>query len=201
MNDRQEKGPIRILCDEIGFRFDPRLESPRVLVAFVRELVSTVAQIRHIQQVTTFATSKPPSEGSERVLVACIAMLSSGTTESMVTEAAIIHDLCHELNPDEAYPADHLIDMLSGCASAIRFGLETPCHSRHAAEAARHIWGQYYGICVHDQFSGAWSKDWARAQMQEAITALAIEATGWKDGGVMTGVVVTRPPPEPECSQ
>lgn len=75
--------------------------------------------------------------------------------------------------PDDG-PCDHLLDMLSSCASAIRFGLEKPCTSRYAAAAANHIWSHLYGVHLFDQFTDEWQKDWARAQLQAAITGLAL---------------------------
>jgi hypothetical protein len=94
----------------------------------------------------------------------------------MIASAALVHNLCHELNPEDAYPTNHTIDMLSSCASAIRFGLEKPCRSRHAADAAGHIWKQRYGLRLFDSFTPAWQKDWTRVQLQEAILRLALEA-------------------------
>lgn len=103
-------------------------------------------------------------------------MLGQTTVADLIDGAEKVHDLCHEWNPEETYPTDHLIDMLSGCASAIRFGLETPCRSRHAAGAAAHIWEQRYGIRLQDELSSAWRKDWSRTQFQRAVILRMKEA-------------------------
>src|ERR1700678_1534394 len=144
-----ERGPVRILCDEIGFRFDERLEQPAVLIAFVRELVREIAFEREIGvRSKGFVVGPGPSEASGEVLALAEKMLSEGTRES----AAAVHDAAHVWNPEDG-PCDHLIDMLSSCASALRFGLETPCHSRHAAAAASHVWGRLYGVSRFDGYT------------------------------------------------
>ena len=92
----------------------------------------------------------------------------------MIDEAAKVHDFIHSVSSDEDYPCDHLIDMLSSCVSAIRFGLEKPCFSRHAASAATHIWRHRYGVTLEDEFTYGWAKDWTRAMLQTpAITCLS----------------------------
>lgn len=172
MDKDKDKGPIEILCKEIGFRFDKRLESVDMLVAFVSELVSHVASMRSIdEQLKDVLTSGGPSEDSERVLKRVLHMLTTNKPDLLKKRAASIHLLIHRVAPDDMYPCDHLIDMLSSCVSAIRFGLEIPCHSRHAADAAQHVWKRVYGISLFDSFTPAWEKEWARAQLQNAIIA------------------------------
>ncbi len=101
-------------------------------------------------------------------------MLTLTDHDAMICRAAEAHAFIREVAPEDAYPCDHLIDMLSSCVSAIRFGLEKPCHSRHAAKAANHIWKHKYGVKLFDNFTPAWQKDWSRAMLQEAILSLAI---------------------------
>lgn len=180
MNERKQ-GPVEILCKEIGFRFRRDMETQDVLVSFVSVLVGQIAHMRDQQERITeipgvVAASHPkPSNDSGEVLQHVEAMLLvPGNQERMVAEAGRIHDLIHKLAPDDAYPCDHLIDMLSSCVSAIRFGLELPCMSRHAASAASHIWRHLYGVTMFDEFTPNWEKDWARAQLQDAITQLAL---------------------------
>ena len=165
------KGPIEILCKEIGFRFDRRLETAEMLVAFVSTLVEHVGQMRWIKQQCTSMGGAAPSTDSEEVLKRVRQMLSTNDHESLIPKAAEIHEHIHRVAPDDMEPADHLIDMLSSCVSAIRFGLEKPCHSRHAAEAAQHVWKQLYGIRLFDSFTPNWEKEWIRAQFQAAIVA------------------------------
>lgn len=162
-------GPVNILCKEIGARFEPGMETVAMLRAFVSILVGQVDEIKHWQQATAHLTKKAPSANAQEAINLAYLMLGQTEPEKMKEAAAAVHDFCHVANPDDAYPTDHIIDMISGCASAIRFGLETPCHSRHAAEAASHIWRLKYGVGLHDSFTGAWEHEWARAMLQRAM--------------------------------
>ena len=99
-------------------------------------------------------------------------MIGGLGTDDLISKAAAVHDFVHTTGNDEAYPCDHLVDMLSSCASAIRFGLEVPCRSRHAAEAANHIWKRVYGISLFDSFTSNWCHDWTRAKLTEALIQL-----------------------------
>lgn len=162
------KGPVRTLCEEIGFPFDPRLERRDVFVAFVAALVEEVRGKRYIAEQLVRAGCPAPSEGSATVLALTDAMLADPSEAT----ASAVHDACWRLNPEGAYPTDHLIDMLSSCASAIRFGLEEPWRSRHAAAAANHVWKQVYGVSRFDSATGAWEKDWARQKLVGALISL-----------------------------
>jgi len=162
-------GPIRILCDEIGFPFDPRLERPDLLIAFVAELVEAVARQHDMAVQLEPYSGKPTPEASLVVLALSRAMLTAHKPRAY---AVAVHDAAHELNPEDAYPTNHTIDQLSSCASAIRFGLESPCKSRHAASAANHVWKQTYGISLFDGDSPAWGREWARSKLQAAIISL-----------------------------
>jgi len=136
-------------------------------------LVSKVADMRRMQESLTKITGfigKPPSDNSGIVLRRVEEMLAANPTV-IVSLCPDLHHLCNEMNPEDAYPTDHLIDMLSSCVSAIRFGLEKPCHSRHAASAAQHIWKHVYGVSLFDSFTPNWEKDWIRAQLQSALLA------------------------------
>lgn len=169
LNER-EKGPIEILCKEIDFPFDRRLEHPSILVAFVAVLVSSIASMRYTQEkVAEMTGGKMPSADSEAVLGRVLEMLASTDYDLLTGKAAEVHTFIHSVYSDEAYPCDHLIDMLSSCVSAIRFGLEKPCHSRHAAAACSDVWKQVYNIRQFDRYTPKWEHDWARAQLQEAI--------------------------------
>lgn len=174
-----QPGPVQILCEEIKFRFHRSMERPDIFTAFVRQLVSVVADDRAMRSLLAGkVTTAPPSEGSAQVLEAAQNMFEPGLSiRARISRADKVHDLSRELNPEDAYPTDHLIDMLSGCASAIRFGLETPCRSRHAAGAADHIWGQRYGVRLFDEYTSNWRNDWARGQLQLAILSLSINAS------------------------
>lgn len=168
----RERGPVEILCSEIDFRFTPAMEADAILIAFVGQLVEHVAGMREMRAtISTYAGGKPPSEDSLRAIDSARAMLQA---PDKIEAASALHRLCDELNPEEAYPTDHLIDMVNSCASAIRFGLEKPCQSRHAAAAADYIWKHVYGVSLFNRFTSAWRKEWARVVLQDAILGLAI---------------------------
>lgn len=176
MNDRK-RGPVETLCREIGFRFSHAMESPRIFVAFVSVLVTEVGDMRKMQaSLAEAVTTKAPSSDSAEVLRRVNELLSITRPAEMIERAATVHGFIHEVAPDDARPCDHLIDMLSSCVSAVRFGLEIPCHSRHAAEAASHIWKHRYGISLFDEFTSNWKHDWTRAKLQEAILGIALHA-------------------------
>lgn len=162
-------GPVEILCKEIGQRFEPDMETVAMLRAFVAVLVGQVDEIKLWQQATAHLTQKAPSANAQEAINLAQIMLGQSDTEQLMLRAAEVHAFCSLANPDEAYPTDHLIDMISSCASAIRFGLEKPCHSRHAAGAASHIWQQQYGVRVSDSISPSWEHDWARIMFGRAM--------------------------------
>jgi hypothetical protein len=171
---RPERGPVRLLCDEIGFSWHPRLERQDLFVNFVGELAAEVAHMRYMAETIAEHGGAPPSDASDVVLVLTQEMLALNDREALILAAAAIHDAAHELNPEDAYPTDHLIDMLSSCASAIRFGLETPCRSRHAASAANHVFDRLYGLRLHDHHVPEWQKGWAREKLQAALVSLLL---------------------------
>jgi hypothetical protein len=174
------RGPVRVLCDEIGFPWDPRLERRDLFIAFVRQLVGEIDHIRFVQALVEKMGGKGPSAGSATAILRALAMLAEPTWDGLVTAAASLHDVCDELNPEDAYPTDHLIDMVSSCASAIRFGLceHLGIGSRHAAAAAQHVWGQLYGISLFDSQTPAWEKSWARQVFTTALISLLPGAGG-----------------------
>jgi hypothetical protein len=171
------RGPVRVLCDEIGFQFSPGMENPRLLVAFIRTLVLEVAEIRDLaERLKDVLGRDGPSAGSGQMLNKVLDMLNGGDVVAMVEQCAGLHELAHQLNPDDAYPTDHLIDMLSSCVSGIRFGCDTGrwgVGSRHAAEAAQHVWGRKYGVSLFDAHTPRWQHDWTRHKLREALISLA----------------------------
>jgi hypothetical protein len=167
----RRKGAVEMLCEEIKFSFDRRMENWRVHIAFVGELLAEIELQRSIQCHAANMGGPPPSDGSARAIRAAKAMLAAPSPGEAISRAAWVHELCRKLNPDDAYPTDHFIDMVSSCASAVRFGLESPCRSRHAASAASHVWRQAYGISRFDSFTPAWERDWIRAKLCGALAA------------------------------
>lgn len=172
----REIGPVETLCKEIGFRFDSRMERTEIFVSFVSVLVETIAERMgwntSLAEVIKFGG---PTDGAIELLDRVRRMLAAHPND-MIALAALAHDYVHEFCPEDANPTDHDCDMLSSCISAIRFGLEKPCRSRHAASAAEHIWRKRYGVTLADRFTSGWQEDWARAQMQEAILRLHLRA-------------------------
>ena len=174
VNDKSAEGVIQILCKESGFRYDKRMETTEMLVAFVAVLVDHIADERWTQAELAKRTGADlPSEGSQAILEDMRDMLFSTGRETLIRKAADIHRRIHQVCPDETYPCDHLIDMLSSCVSAIRFGLEVPCKSRHAADAAGNVWRRLYGVSRFDGLTLQWQKDWIRAQIEQALIYLA----------------------------
>lgn len=172
---RPERGPVQVLCNEIGFEFDWPLERRDVFVAFVRELVGEVEHMRFFAARLAEHGAPAPSPESAVVLGLAQTMLEQRTNEALILAAGAVHDASDELNPEDACPTDHLIDMLSSCASAIRFGLEerrADVRSRHAAHAAQHVCKHLYGLRLHDRHTGAWEKEWARSKLLSAIVSL-----------------------------
>ncbi len=172
----REKGPVEILCREIGYHFDRRMETVPIFVSFVAVLVTQVADIRGMNvQISDLCKDDAgrPSDNSGEILRRVREMLADGDRDGMIQDAAKVRGFIREALSEGTYPTDHLIDMLSSCVSAIRFGLEKPCRSRHAAEAANHIWKHRYGVRLFDSFTPAWQKDWTRAQLREAIFRLS----------------------------
>ena len=172
-------GAIEILCDEIKFDFQPEMESSDLLVSFVAVLVDEIRCMRDTKNILAEVTGVAASEGSGEVLALADEMLEQFTTVALtdaarIAAAAAVHHKCREVNPEDQYPTDHLVNMLSGCASAVRFGLEKPCRSRHAAEAASHVWAQKYGVNLFDSFTPNWERDWARAKMMDALKRLEV---------------------------
>lgn len=175
-NHRTDKGPMRVLCDEIGFVWDRRLERQDLFLAFVSQLVEEIGDRMHMADAIQHLTGKPASDGSRRLLDVARNMVSDDLGLSVEARSSLteeIHDESREINPDDPeHSCDHAVDMLASCASAIRFGLETPCRSRHAASAAQHVWKHVYGVTRFDGKTPAWEKEWARSMLQSAIYTL-----------------------------
>jgi len=165
------KGPVQILCEEIGFCFDLRMETPRLIVSFVEVLVDAVEEAHRIKFIAEGAAAPRIFE----CILAARSMLRKTENEALIAAATELHKLCHRQNPDDCYPTNHVINMLASCASAIRFGVEKDARwqSRHAAEAASHIWRIKYGVTLFDSLSPEWRKDWTRTCLQEAVLRLA----------------------------
>ena len=185
-------GPVAILCKEIGFEFDHRLERDDVLLAFVALLVDSIAQRRReTQLMTDLFGGKKPTDQSGRMLDLAAKMFEGACRQEAIAAATAVHDLGHELGLSEQYPCDHLSDMVMSCASAVRFGFESPCHSRHAAAAAGHVWEKIYACDRLDNHTMRWAKDWAKAKFIEALISF-LPAQPVAVVGAPTGQLPTR---------
>lgn len=165
----RDKGPVRILCDEIGFPFDSRIERSDVLVAFARELLYEVSRENGLERKLSEMVGKAHNPEALEAINLAVEMLEA---DDKIAAAARVHDACRRLNPEDAYPTNHAVDMVSSIASILRFGLESPCMSRHAAEAANHVWRRQYGITRFDRHTPAWENEWARSKLTSAIISL-----------------------------
>ena len=165
MMDRNQ-GPIEILCDELGVKFTGDMERINVLTAFVKELLNEIDGMARSDKAISHLTGVEVSDEVGRAIKAVKIMLTYSDRAKLIEVAGEAHSLTHQ--PDEG-PCDHYLDMLSSCISAIRFGLEQPCRSRHAAEAANHVWTRKYGITLFDKHSNGWGKSWARVKLTDAL--------------------------------
>ena len=167
----KDKGVIQILCEEINATYTKEMESAGVLGAFVSVIVGEIDEMVAIDQhLTKFGGDVVSTEAVNALEAVKKLLIFSTDREQLIKRADKAHMLTYV--PDEG-PCDHYIDMLSSCVSAIRFGLEAPCRSRHAAEAANHVWRYRYGITLLDRHSNGWGKKWARSKFYEALGNLS----------------------------
>lgn len=162
----RQRGPVELLCNEVGFRFRPQMETVQMLAAFADVLLDVIDGMRSMEVAISRLTGKTPSLASGEALTLAKAMLRNTDRTKIIEDAASVHDFCSRNNPEEA---DRIIDMVSSCASIVRFGLEVPCHSRHAASAAELVWRTRYGVSLFDQYTGNWCKDWTCAMIEKAL--------------------------------
>ena len=165
MSDK-EKGVIQILCEEVGAVFTDKMEGTAVLVSFVAVLVDEIDCMIGIEKQIYHLTGKDVPDDTVIALDSVKSLLLIKDREKLIKACENAHRVTYV--PDDG-PCNHYIDMLSSCVSAIRFGLEMPCHSRHAAEAANHVWKHQYGVTQFDKHSNSWERQWARDKFYEAL--------------------------------
>lgn len=164
-------GAVEGLCKEIEFPFIKAYECPEVLVSFVAVLVAEIADRRAMEEKIAPVTGYLPTNDSLQFLGMVEVMLKS-RIDLMIGLAAEIHDH-HAMNGfEEAEPCDLLVELFSSCTSAIRFGLEDSCRSRHTAQAAQDVWKYKYGLRLFDLNTSKWEKDWARTIFVQALACL-----------------------------
>ena len=164
----KNKGPVEILCEEIGATFTDNMESIPVLKAFISVLVCEISDMVQTANTITRLTEQYVPSGTDKAINMVRNLLVLSHRSDLITAAANAHESPVLFVPDEG-PCNHYVDMLSSCVSAIRFGLEQPCRSRHAAAAAHHIWKHRYGITLFDNHSHDWGRQWAKAKFYEAL--------------------------------
>lgn len=174
MGGRREQGAIERLCKEIGEPFDRRLERSEMLLAFVGELVREVGEMVAITIALSSVTGKQVSQAAAAALPIAQMMCARQNIPEAKRLAEQVHDISFAAGEEVA---DRPLEMLTACASAICFGLELPCRSRHAAAAAAQIWGQKYGVKLSDQHSPDWQQQWARVVFHTALATAAL--AGW----------------------
>lgn len=175
VSDQRVQGPVEILCKEISYPYDLSLERTDIFVAFVEALVDEVSDMIAWRSAIygEQANHQWNTSDAAEALVAVKELVKESyrsSAETRATKCADLHnDILHE--PDDG-PCNRFIGMLSSCVSAVRFGLEIPCRSRHAAEAASHIWKYRYGVTLFDRHTTKWEHDWARHKLHQAIMSL-----------------------------
>ena len=164
-----ERSAIQILCDEIGADYFKEFEGMQVLVSFVSVLVDEIGDKMETDRIIAHLTGINTSVKAGECLNIVKSLLLITDENKMIDECAKAHLTVTVHDPS---PCDHYVDMLSSCVSALRFGLEKPCQSRHAAEAASHIWKHKYNIGLFDEHSSRWQKDYSNAMLKKAIARL-----------------------------
>lgn len=161
---KRDKGAIEILCDEIGVDFINSYESPSVLISYISVLIDEIKDMYFIDKMLEKVGGKPPSSDSKKMLSQAEILLKINDVSQLISACREIHNTFTANCP--------YTDMLYSCVSALRFGLEVPCHSRHAASATGHIWKKKYGITLFDKNSNRWEKDWGKVKFYEALSKL-----------------------------
>lgn len=145
------------------------LETTAVLVCFVAALVEEVGEMMGSARRIAHVTGRGVSDECYEALNTVGELLEIENKDDIIKASAEAH---RTVTVQEGGPYDHYMDMLSSCVSALRFGLVTPCSSRHAAAAADHIWKQKYGITLFDKHSNGWGKRWAKSKFYESFGKL-----------------------------
>jgi hypothetical protein len=160
------KGPVEILCQEIGVKFKKKMESTSTLVSFVSVLVKEIEEMMVTEDQLSEFTGKEVSKKAIKSLECIKNLLTIKDRGELIKGAAKAHIVAF-VHDDG--PCDHYVDMISSCISVIRFGLESPCRSRHAASAAKHVWKHRYSIKLFDNYSNSWGNQWSKAKLYEVV--------------------------------
>jgi hypothetical protein len=162
MSLREEitEGPVEILCNEVGAVFNPNMETIPVFLSFITVLV---AEIEHDEIMNAKIHGSQVAEQLQQAFVDMDELLSATDYNQIVYLA---DQFCIHEAPSH---------LLRQCAVAVKFGLERPCKSRHAAEAAKHICGHLYGYSMHDIMINEFENQWVRNKLYDSLGRLAGE--------------------------
>ena len=154
------KGPVETLCDEIGAVFNSNMETIPVFMSFVARLV---AEIEHDEIMNAKIRGNNVKEKVQQAFVDMDELLSATNYNQIMylADQFCIHEAPKHL--------------LQDCAVAIKFGLEVPCKSRHAADAAKRICRHLYGYNMHDTMINDFENKWARDKFYDSLGRLAGE--------------------------
>lgn len=154
------KGPVEILCDEIGAVFNPNMETIPVLMSFITRLV---AEIEHDEIMSAKVRGGEVDKKIQQAFVDIDELLSATRYEQILylSDQFCIHEAPNHL--------------LRKCAVAIKFGLEVPCRSRHAADVAKSICRHLYGYKMHDIMINEFEDRWVKDKFYDSIGRLAGE--------------------------
>ena len=164
-------GVVETLCNEIRYPFSAEMERLEILVSFTRALYFEVHDMfAWHEMIRRTALQQRTSPEVAKAFSEVRALLDNPYLETEKRSAALHNGILFQ--PDDG-PCDRFIEMLSSIVSAIRFGLEHPHMSRHAAHAAQGIWAHKYGVRLFDECTSDWEKDWARRIMAKALSPSA----------------------------
>lgn len=154
------KGPVEILCDEIGAVFNANMETIPVFLSFITVLV---AEIEHDEIMTAKIRGSKVDEKLQQAFVDMDELLSATEYKQIMYLA---DQFCIHESPKH---------LLRDCAIAVKFGLEAPCKSRHAADAAKRICRHLYGYSMHDTMISDLENQWVRNKFYDSLGRLAGE--------------------------
>jgi hypothetical protein len=154
------KGPVEILCGEIGAVFNSNMETIPVFMSFMARLV---AEIEHDEIMSAKIRGSEVDEKLQQAFVDIDELLSATSHEQI---SYLADQFCIHESPKH---------LLRGCALAIKFGLEAPCKSRHAADVAKQICRHLYGYSMHDTMINEFENQWVRNKFYDSLGRLAGE--------------------------
>lgn len=155
-----KKGPVEILCNEIGAVFNSNMETIPVFLSFIAVLV---AEIEEEEIISAKIHGHQIEEKLQQAFIDMDEILSATEQEQILYLADQFY--IHE-------PPSHL---LRDCAITIKSGLEVPCNSRHAADAAKHICRHIYEYKMHDIMINEFENNWCRNKFYDSLGRLAGE--------------------------